>query len=416
MTFKNYLNKSDLKFSFIQEDLNEAVKIKHLDHIEDLVFLYGLDGASKTIELMKTIYKDVDAHRSLLVQQKVDGAPSVIAGLNPENGKFFVATKSLFNKEPKINYTNADIEANHGHAPGLVTKLKLALKYFPDTIKKGQVLQGDMMFAKDDIKQTTIEGIKGLMFTPNTISFFIPKTSKLYKVIMSKQVGVIWHTVYSGNTIEALSASFNINDNLIKRTKDVYVRTPMIQIDQAGWDKDQRKSMRNDLVKMETMYKNMNKSFLKELIKDEELIKMIMTYMNVKVRNQEKMNRNEIAGLWEYISNKYQTLIDKLKSDKGKAKKTAERDLILNNLKKNAGTMHNLFSWVYYVQKIKDVVINKMNQLSFPESPYQQQADGSFQVTDPEGFVVSDSDSNVKFVNRAVFSLNNFNNMKFGGK
>ena len=66
--------------------------------------------------------KKVDLH------VKWDGAPAVFAGINPENGKFFVGTKSIFNKTPKINYTNADIDANHGG--GLADKLKVALKYF----------------------------------------------------------------------------------------------------------------------------------------------------------------------------------------------------------------------------------------------------------------------------------------------
>ena len=421
VSFKSFIHKSDLLFTIGQtihnQTITEGVKIKHLDHIEDLVFLYGLEGAEDTIKLMDAIYHDVQGHKTLLVQQKVDGAPSVIAGINPENGKFFVATKSLFNKVPKINYTDADIEANHGHAPGLVTKLKIALKYFPKTIKKG-ILQGDMMFEADDVKSTTIDGVKGLIFTPNTISFFIPDYSKLFHIISTAKVGVIWHTVYSGNTIDSLSASFNISDDYINRTKDVYVRTPMIQIDQAGWTDDEDKRMKEALKSMKNSYSKMNKNYISEIHNNEDLKKLILTYMNVKVRNGEKMKKNEIAGLWDYIKGRYQVQIDKLKTDKSKAKKTAERDIVLDGLNKNAGTLYHLFSWVYFVQGIKGVVIDKMNQLNFPESPYMRQADGSFQVADPEGFVVSDSskDRNVKFVNRAVFSLNNFNNMKFGKK
>ena len=69
------------------------------------------------------------------ISVKWDGAPAIFCGTNPENGKFFVATKSLFNATPKINYTNADIKRNHGGA--LADKLTVALKYFPKLGIKG---------------------------------------------------------------------------------------------------------------------------------------------------------------------------------------------------------------------------------------------------------------------------------------
>jgi len=402
MRFKTYLHEQQL----------QEKKITHLDHLEDLVFLQGTKGAKKTIDFVKTIYNDVKQHKDLYVQQKVDGAPSVIAGTNPENGKFFVATKSLFNKTPKINYTDADVDANHGHAPGLAKKLKLGLKYFPRTIPKGQVLQGDFMFDADDLEDTTIDGIKGVGFHPNTIYFFVPKDTPLYKKIKTSKVGIIWHTVYSGSTIDSLSASFNISDKHIKKDKDVYVRTPMIQIDQAGWTNAEDAKMQKSIQGMETAYAGLNKKYIDEINKDEKLKGIILVYMNDKVKNNKKMTKNEIKGLFDFIEGKYEGYINKYKSDKGRAKKTLELEELKASLTKNAGTLYKLFDWVYYVADIKDVLVQKMNKLTFPESPYMK-TDKGFEVTDPEGFVVSNGKDNVKFINRAIFSFNNFQNMKF---
>lgn len=406
MRFKTYLNEQQ------NSSLTEK-KITHLDHLEDLVFLQGYSGAEKTIKFIKTIYNDIHAHNTLFVQQKVDGAPSVIAGTNPENGKFFVATKSLFNKTPKINYTNADIEANHGHAPGLMKKLKLGLEYFPRTIPKGTVLQGDFMFDSDDLEKTSIDGVKGVGFEPNTIYFFVPAETPLYKKITTSKVGIIWHTVYTGNTIDSLSASFNISDKHIKKDKDVYVRTPMIEIDKAGWSKNEEKRILSDIAHIETSLAGMNKAYINEITSNETLKSMIMIFMNDKVKTGHRMRKNEIKHLFDFIEMKYEVYISKYKSDKGKAKKRAELEELKASLNKHAGSLYNLFTWVYYVEDVKNVITDKMNKLEFPESPYMKQADGSFQVTDPEGFVVSDGPNNVKFINRAVFSKNNFMNMKF---
>ncbi len=77
------------------------------------------------------------------IDRALDSAWCLVAvGTNPENGRFFVATKSAFNKNPKINYTHEDIEKNHGHAPGLVEKLKAALTHLPKSTPKKGVFQG----------------------------------------------------------------------------------------------------------------------------------------------------------------------------------------------------------------------------------------------------------------------------------
>ena len=97
-------------------------------------------------------------------------APAIICGINPENGKFFVGTKSVFNKNPKVNYTNADISKNHSGE--LASKLSIALKELKRLGIKG-VLQGDFLFSQSDLKKISLDGEDMISFTPNTITYAV---------------------------------------------------------------------------------------------------------------------------------------------------------------------------------------------------------------------------------------------------
>ena len=103
----------------------------HLEHLEDDIINRGTKGGQNAINFLKSIRNMLAGSSGKKVNMTVkwDGAPAIICGTNPENGKFFVGTKSVFNKNPKINYTNADIDDNH--SGGLADKLKVALKYLP---------------------------------------------------------------------------------------------------------------------------------------------------------------------------------------------------------------------------------------------------------------------------------------------
>ena len=134
--------------SFNAFTLSESKNL-HMEHLEDSIFNEGSKGAVNALKFAESVADMLagNAASSFNVTVKWDGAPAVFCGINPENGKFFVGTKSVFNKTPKINYTNADIDANHGHSKGLSDTLKIALANLKDLNIKG-VLQGDVMFTK----------------------------------------------------------------------------------------------------------------------------------------------------------------------------------------------------------------------------------------------------------------------------
>ena len=192
----------------------------HLTHLEELVLTRGSEGYDMAraflLELLKTLKGNTESQIQTSV--KWDGAPAIFAGVNPENGKFFVGTKSIFNKVPKINYTEEDILTNHGHAPGLVDKLTKALRYLPELGIKN-ILQGDFMFDDEMLETVDIDGEPHYRFKPNTIVYAVPVNSELGREVGQSKFGIVFHTTY-----ESLSsgATFGADVSQLRRVPGIW--------------------------------------------------------------------------------------------------------------------------------------------------------------------------------------------------
>ena len=400
--------------------MNEAEK--HMDHLEDLLWLKGHKGGKETIEYLQTIIHEIDAHNTKDLTIKIDGAPSVIAGWDFE-GRFFVGTKAFFNKTPKINYTNEDIDQNHGHAKGLADKLKESLLHFPKVIKKGNIVRGDFLFGEGEVKLETIDNVKGASCTPNSIKYFFDAKSDVYNLVTKAKLGIIWHTSYSGSSLDNLTSSFKVSENNFNKHKDVYSQTANVTLDSLKWDSREKSVLEADLKDLKKALNQLNLKGIENLdkIAGSKVSQEIMTFINTKVRNNTKMNRMIIRELFDYIINKYdgrtKGLTKKFKTQATIDKKTREiqdqKNEITKTLNGMASELFYLFKWYYNIQKMKDIIVKKLNSLKTAETPYIIQADGSFKLSDPEGWVLSGNDSGVKFINRSVFSAANFANPKF---
>tara|TARA_R110002126_G_scaffold71121_1_gene178535 strand:+ start:4448 stop:4927 length:480 start_codon:yes stop_codon:yes gene_type:complete len=131
----------------MSEGSTDTKKLTHLDHVEDHAHNSGDEGFHHAFHSLMNTHHHMkgNAREGHSITTKYDGAPSIVFGHHPDNGKFFVGSKSVFNKNPKINHTHDDIEKNHGHAPGLAQKLHSALDHLPKITPKGKVYQGDVM-------------------------------------------------------------------------------------------------------------------------------------------------------------------------------------------------------------------------------------------------------------------------------
>ena len=188
-------------------------KNTHMTHIEDKVLYGGVTGTRDAILALRSLRDMMKGNHSGNVSVKWDGAPAIFAGIDPRDGKFFVAKKGIFNKNPKVYKTNADIDAD---ASGdLAEKLKESLKYFSGLGIKG-VIQGDLLFTKSDLKSETIDGVDYVTFHPNKIVYAVEKDSKDAEEIRKAKIGVVWHTSYIGDSFENMRASYGVDVTKLK--------------------------------------------------------------------------------------------------------------------------------------------------------------------------------------------------------
>jgi hypothetical protein len=377
----------------------------HLEHLEDEMFNRGEAGVKEAIAFVKSLAEMLkgNAKSPVDVTVKWDGAPALFTGINPENGKFFVATKSLFNKTPKINYTNADIDANH--SGGLAEKLKVALANLKDLGITG-VLQGDMLYTKGDLSAQTIDGESMVTFTPNTITYAVPAGSDLAGKINSSQMGIVFHTTYNGDTIENLKASFGADVSGLRKTnkvwyqdasyKDVSGRATLTSNEEARVRKLIDITEKNIAKSKKTLRQIVN-SDLKDLIK---------IYLNANVR--EGVDRGTTKSFAGFISTRFDLKIKKLKTEKAKERVVKEKEVLLKELRSMSRDLNGLFTAHYELARAKMLILKKLQALN--TMPSFIKTSTGYKVTDPEGFVAIDrSGKAVKLVDRMEFSRANFN-------
>jgi len=401
-SFSSYYSKS--VDSLVLEE-TEGIN-KHLTHLEELILTHqkqGIDTALAFVdELLKVFTGNVES--KMFTTVKYDGAPAIFAGYNPENNKFFVATKSIAAKTPKVNYTDQDIELNHGQAPGLVEKLKLALCYLPTVIKQG-IYQGDLMFDKSSLKRVDINGEKLIIFRPNTITYAVPADSSLAKRILNSQLGVIFHTKYSGPSLTQLSKSPDVNVTEFNQTPEVFVDDAKFK-DMSGTvtltedeetiiknNVEQIKSANVDWIKFPGTFYILVNTFINSLIRDGKFV------------TDPKKTYDEFI-IW--YSNRLDKEIEKLKSEAGKLKKVEAKNKTIEFFNTNKQSILNIFFVTQKIEEIKKIFINKYNT-AIKTKQFIKQPDGTLKVTAPEGYVAVDHEGNmIKLVDRLEFSKANF--------
>ena len=406
-----------MKFKeFLTESVKEGKNV-HLEHIEDEVLNRGVPGARDAINFLRSL-RDMLAGNSstkVNVTTKWDGAPAVFAGTNPENGKFFVATKGIFNANPKLNYTEEDIDANHP-SEGLNKKLKVALRYLPKVGIEG-VLQGDMMFSKGDIKTETIDGQKYITFQPNTIVYAAPAESKLAKSMLSAQMGIVFHTSYTGKTIADLKASFNIDIGRMKPTKDVWFRDAYF-VDASGtatFTESETKLITEILSDAGKTFGKINSMTLNRIAASDTILTYIKTFNNTKVRSGQAINdtAKHANELVRWIEEKYNKEIIAAKKEETKLKRQSEKNEMIRFFKNNLNELKNIFDLQNDLVEAKNMIIKKLQQMKQVTGSFLRTDDG-FKITNPEGFVAVDKlkGTAVKLVDRLEFSHANFTAQK----
>ena len=410
----------------LSQYLNEAAaeKDRHLTHIEDAVLEGGVTGTRNAIQFLislRDMFADdgqtiSEARGPLILRTKFDGAPALYAGINPENGKFFVGSKSIFNKGAKLNYTQADIKANH--SGGLADKLSLALKYLPELGIKG-IIHGDFMYSKDELKSETIDGRSYITFRPNTITYAVPQGSAMARDILSSRMGIVFHTSYSGTSMSNLQTHFDVDITSLRKTKNVWFRTNRFTnvTGRATLTKAENERLSNILTSTGSLFRTIPAALLNQIATNDTYRLQMMTFYNQKVRAGEHMGANHTAELIKWVGDKYKKSIDEAKMPATKAKRKAEMDMVLRWYRQNAGGLSTIFRLQNLLIDAKMILIRKFNQCN-DLGTFLHTSDGGYKVTTPEGYVAAWSSGGdaVKLVDRMEFSRANFLAVKNWGK
>lgn len=393
----------------------EAGPNKHLTHLEELVLTNKRDGANRAIGYLNALSQVLDSgtKKAINTTVKYDGAPAVVIGRDP-NGNFFVGSKSVFNAEPKLNYSIKDIKINHAAAPGLVDKLVKTFVHFKDTNIDG-VYQGDFLFDNEIKKTAVIDGEDHVTFKPNTIVYAVPTNSKEGQDILNSDIGVVFHTEYDVQLDEEGKPRFNtkkfgVDVSTLDPGPKVYVKDAYFEND-AGYVTltDEETGFIRELIQQATLLtKEINFDSI-----DEDIYKGLNTYINTEIRQGEFLKDTDVSfqQYVEWVEGRMDRKIDSLKSDRGKQKASQIKDQMLGLISSAKEDITKLLNLQVLIKQGKDIFIQKYNNIMKGVSMkhYLFDDNGDLVVTEPEGYVAVDAAGGaIKFVDRLEFSKANF--------
>tara|TARA_B100001248_G_scaffold262396_1_gene258156 strand:- start:4296 stop:5516 length:1221 start_codon:yes stop_codon:yes gene_type:complete len=392
------------------EDVLTEFKRTHLEHIEDVILYDGFNGGKRVVDYFRGLLITLQGTSSeaVSVSVKWDGAPAVVCGQHPQTGRFFVATKSAFNTNEKVNYTKSDIAKNHG-TEDLGQKLLKCLVHLKKLNIEG-VVQGDLLFTDNDITRKNINNAPHITFTPNTITYAVPEDSDLGKQIDRAKLGIIFHTTYNGDTLADMKASAGADVASFGSSPDVFFDNATYK-DVSGSAKftaDETKTFMNGIEKLETLLQNVPRDLSSQLGNNKDFVPFFQMYINAMVKQgQLPSNVNQfLKGFQQYYVDKMQQQISGLKAQKALDLRQDKMKQMPQFLSRAKRPLQAMLTFYKAVQKLKGFVLKKMNQAMAIGS--FQQTDNGLEVTDPEGFVAVDKTGNaVKLVDRLGFSRRN---------
>jgi hypothetical protein len=386
---------------FLIEAASEE-KLTHLEHAEDHVINAGEEGFAHAFHNLEDVKDQIQGNKNKTkITTKYDGSPSIVFGHNPDNGKFFVASKSAFNKNPKLNYTFEDIEQNHGHAPGLVHKLKHALEHLPKVIPPKGVYQGDVMHSGGIKSESNPHGDvmdeEGKFhFKPNTITYSTPKNSAEGKKMANSKFGVAIHTAYHGKSLQDMKAEFGADLSHFKQHPDVHTISVVEDGGPAKMTPDQEHTFNHHIKAATEHFKQTPKQAYNVLARHGKHLK---TYINSTVREGTKPS---IDGYLEHLKQKHLSDIAKVKTAKAIGDKTDKMNDDLKHVKSNTKHFESILNMHHHLQQAKDQLVHSLSA----KPRFEHSINGV--KTKPEGYVVVRNNRPTKLVDRAEFSRANF--------
>ena len=399
----------------IIEDILNEFKRTHLEHIEDIILTQGYEGGQAVIDYYRGLLVTLQGTsiEPLKVSVKWDGAPAVVCGTNPDNGRFFVGTKSVFSQSPKINYTKSDIAKNHG-TEDLGQKLLKCLVHLKKLNIQG-VVQGDLLFTDEDLSRKPIGGKQHITFTPNTITYAVEEGSDIAKQIDAAKVGIIFHTSYEGDGLADMNASAGVDVAGFSKSPDVFFDNATYKdvSGSAKFTKDETANFMQQIDNLEKLLQSVPRNLSDMFRGNQDFVPYFQMFINDQVK-QGKLptNANQFVNDFrKFYTDRMQQQIAGLKAQKALAlrqEKIKNMPQFLNRIKR---PLQAMLSFYKMTQAMKIFVLRKMNQAMAIGS--FSQTENGLEVTEPEGFVAVDKQGGaVKLVDRLGFSRRNLTAIK----
>ena len=392
------------------EDVLNEFKRTHLEHIEDIVLTDGYTGGQAVIDYYRGLLVTLQGTsvQPLKVSVKWDGAPAVVCGTNPDNGKWFVGTKSVFAQTPKINYTKSDIARNHG-TDDLGQKLLKCLVHIKKLNIQG-VVQGDLLFTEDDLTRKPIGGKQNITFTPNTITYAVEEGTDIAKQIEAAKVGIIFHTTYVGDSLSSMEAQAGADVQSFTQNPSVFFDNASYKdvSGSAKFTKEETAKFIQQIDNLEKLLVNIPRNLSDMFKGNQDFVPYFQMFINDQVKQGNlPSNANQfVLGFRKFYADRMQQQIAGLKAQKALAlrqQKMKDMPTFLNRLKRPLQAMLNFYR---QTQSMKALVLQKMNQ-AMQIGSFSQTENG-LEVTEPEGFVAVDRQGGaVKLVDRLGFSRRN---------
>ena len=387
-------------------------KNTHMTHLEDRVIYGGVKGAREAIFALRAM-RDMlagNSNENYDVTVKWDGAPAVFAGIDPSDGQFFVAKKGIFNKDPKVYKSEADVRADT--SGDLAEKLVVAFNELKDLGIK-DVIQGDIMFTKGDVAKESIDGESYYTFQPNTIVYAIPVKSDLGKQIAKANLGVVWHTTYKGKDFHSMKASYGVNLKGLKKKPSIWYQDAEYRdvTGKASLSATDTKQVNDALSNAGKIFQKIASSTLKQIQDNPQLAGQFETFNNSLVRKGERIGSpaKHVNDLLIWFKDRFEKERAKRKSPKGKeGVDKKEQELMRFFSKENRKNLQLVFELQNAIVDAKLLIINKLDKVKQLDTFVRTK--NGFKVTGSEGFVAIDKTTSgaVKLVYRLEFSMNNF--------
>jgi hypothetical protein len=281
------------------------------------------------------------------------------------------------------------------------------------------------MFTSSTLETDTIDNVRYTTFQPNTIVYAIPSGSELDRQIRAAKIGVVWHTTYTGDSLQNMRASFGANISGLKKTRSVWMDDASYR-DESGsatFTKSETAAITAKLSAAGRLFQNIDAGQLKSFLRLQSAMEgsshtagaTLKTYNNSKVRVGQKVTnvRQHVSGYEKWVEDKFDTAINKLKTPASKEKLEKKKRETIRELKRYTNLLINVVSFQNELVEAKMQIVRKLNGIKQMMDTFVRTKKG-FKVTAPEGYVAIDriGGNAVKLVDRMEFSYNNFTAIK----